>query len=149
MTNEQLLEQVADGELMRFFGVEIVSATREKVVLTMPVTARVHQYVGIMNGGVSLLLCETAASIGAVISTDLTKQTPVGIEINANHVRSVSSGIITVTATPVYTGRTVSVWQIEITNERGKLVCISRCTLSLKAGGAFPNKSESSAVAGG
>ncbi len=142
MTNEQLLQQVAQGEMMRFFGVEIVSATNEKVVLTMPVTPRIHQYVGIMHGGVSLLLCETAASIGAVISTDLTKQTPVGIEINANHVRSVSSGIITVTATPVYSGRTISVWQIEITTERGKLICTSRCTFSLKSGGAFPKNEQ-------
>jgi uncharacterized protein (TIGR00369 family) len=139
MTNEQLLELVAQGEMMKFFGVEVISATSEKVVLTMPVTTRVHQYVGIMHGGVSLLLSETAASIGAVVSTDLTKRTPVGIEINANHLRSVSSGIITVTAVPVYLGRTVSVWQTEITNERGKLICISRCTLSLKAGGAFPS----------
>ena len=141
MTNEQLLEYVEQGEMMRFFGVEIIAATKEKVVLTMTVTPRVHQYVGIMNGGVSLLLCETAASIGAVVSTDLTKQTPVGIEINANHLRSVSKGIITITAVPVYLGRTVSVWQIEITNERGKLICISRCTLSLKTGGAFPQQS--------
>lgn len=140
MTNEELLEQVAQGEMMRFFGVEIVAATREKVVLTMEVTPRVHQYVGIMNGGVSLLLCETAASIGAVVSTDLTKQTPVGIEINANHIRSVSKGVITITAAPVYLGRTVSVWQIEITNDRDKLLCVSRCTLSLKAGAAFPDK---------
>ena len=140
MTNEQLLEQVAQGEMMRFFGVEILAATNEKVVLKMTVTPRVHQYVGIMNGGVSLLLCETAASIGAVISSDLTKQTPVGIEINANHVRSVSSGIIIITATPVYSGRTISVWQTEITTERGKLICISRCTFSLKAGGAFPQQ---------
>ena len=141
MINEQLLEKVAQGEMMKFFGVEIVSATKEKVVLTMMVTPRVHQYVGIMHGGVSLLLSETAASIGAVVSTDLTKQTPVGIEINANHLRSVSKGIITVTAVPVYFGRTVSVWQIEITDERDKLVCISRCTFSLKAGGAFPQQS--------
>ncbi len=140
MTNEELLEQVAQGEMMRFFGVKIVTATREKVVLTMEVTPRVHQYVGIMNGGVSLLLCETAASIGAVVSTDLTRQTPVGIEINANHIRSVSKGIITITAAPVYLGRTISVWQIEITNDRDKLLCVSRCTLSLKAGAAFPNE---------
>lgn len=147
MTNEQLLEQVANGEMLKFFGVEIVSAKREKVVLQMPVTSKVHQYVGIMHGGVSLFLSETAASIGAVISADLTSQTPVGIEINANHLRSVSSGIITISAVPVYSGRTISVWQIEITTERGKLICISRCTFSLKAGGAFPNKLKPPAIA--
>ncbi|MEP6924937.1 MAG: esterase, partial [Pyrinomonadaceae bacterium] len=76
MTNKELIEQIAQGEMMRFFGVELVEATKEKVVLTMTVTPRVHQYIGIMNGGVSLLLSETAASIGAVVSADLNKQTP-------------------------------------------------------------------------
>jgi 1,4-dihydroxy-2-naphthoyl-CoA hydrolase len=140
MTNEQLLEKIANSELLGFLGVEIVSAAPEKVILTMPVTAKVHQYVGIMNGGVSLFLAETAVSIGAVVSVDLTKRTPVGIEINANHLRSVNKGIVTVTATPVYQGRTIAVWQAEITNERGKLICLSRCTLALKAGAAFPPK---------
>lgn len=140
MNNQQLLEQTANSELLKFLGVEIVEAEpKERVVLTMPVTSRVHQYVGIMNGGVSLVLAETAASIGAVISTDITKFTPVGIEINANHLRPVSKGIITATAKPIYYGLSLSVWQVEITNERGKLICISRCTLSHKKGAAFPN----------
>jgi len=138
MDKAKLLEQVGQAELMKILGIEIVEAAKERVVLTMPVTPRVHQYTGIMNGGVSLLLAETAASIGAVINTDLTKRTPVGIEINANHLRSVGKGIVTTIATPIYHGRTLSVWQVEITNERGKLVCVSRCTLSLKAGAAFP-----------
>ncbi|HEX8399369.1 MAG TPA: hotdog fold thioesterase, partial [Pyrinomonadaceae bacterium] len=76
--------------------------------------------------------------MGAVLNTDLTKQTPVGIEINANHLRSVSQGIVTATATPVYHGRTLSVWQVEIRNDRDKLICISRCTLTLKTGAAIP-----------
>jgi uncharacterized protein (TIGR00369 family) len=90
-----------------------------------------------MNGGVSLYLCETAASIGAVASADLSKVTPVGIEINANHLRSVSKGIITAEAKPLYSGRTMSVWNIEITNEKGRLICTSRCTILLKKGAAF------------
>src|SRR2546423_2459260 len=84
------------------------------------------------NGGVSLYLGDTGASIGVVAGADLTKVTPVGIEINANHLRAVSKGIITVEATPLHSGRTMSVWKIEITNDRGKLVCTSRLTMLIQ-----------------
>ncbi len=136
----ELLEQTQQSELLRLFDINIESAEKGLVVLTMPVTPRVHQYIGIMNGGISLLLAETAASLGAVVSSDLTKVTPVGIEINANHLRSVSRGNLRVEAKSIYHGRTLSVWSVEITNERGKLVCVSRCTLSLRKGAAFPAK---------
>ena len=145
MDHAELLEQVGKSELMRIFEIEIVKAEKGHVVLTMPVTPRVHQYIGIMNGGVSLLLAETAASIGAVVSNDLTKVTPVGIEINANHVRAVSKGTVTADSKVIYNGRTVSVWQTEITDSRGKLVCVSRCTLSLRKGAAFPEKPQENA----
>lgn len=132
MHRSDLIHQTAENELMRFLGVTIVEATAERVVLTMQVTPKVHQYVGIMNGGVSLYLAETAASIGVVAGADLSKVTPVGIEINANHIRAVSKGVLTVTATPIHTGRTMSVWKIDITNERGKLVCTSRLTMLIQ-----------------
>ncbi len=138
MDKAELLEQTRQSELLRTFDIEIETAEKGFVVLTMPVTPKVHQYIGIMNGGISLLLAETSASLGAVISSDLTKVTPVGIEINANHLRAVSRGMLRAEAKNIYHGRTLSVWNVEITNERGKLVCVSRCTLSLKKGAAFP-----------
>ena len=104
----KLIEQTGNNELMQFLGVKIEVASAERVVLTMEVTPKVHQYVGIMNGGVSLYLCETAASIGVVAGADLEKVTPVGIEINANHLRAVSRGVITVEAKPLHTGRTIT-----------------------------------------
>ena len=134
----ELLEKTRQSELLRIFDIEIETAEKGFVVLTMPVTPKTHQYIGIMNGGISLLLAETSASLGAVVSSDLSKVTPVGIEINANHLRAVSKGTLRVEAKNIYHGRTLSVWQVEITNERGKLVCVSRCTLSLKKGAAFP-----------
>ena len=137
MDKAELIADVARNELFQFLGVRIETATAERVVLTMEVTPKVHQYVGIMNGGVSLYLAETAASIGVVSGADLTKVTPVGIEINANHLRAVSRGIITVEAKPIYPGRTMSVWSIEITNDRGKLVCTSRITLLLQKRAAY------------
>jgi uncharacterized protein (TIGR00369 family) len=137
MEKAELIEQTAQSDLMQFLGVEVEVATAERVLMTMEVTPRVHQYVGIMNGGVSLYLCETAASIGVVAGADLSKVTPVGIEINANHLRAVSKGVITIEAKPLYPGRTLSVWNIEITNDRGKLVCTSRCSILLQKRAAF------------
>lgn len=138
MTKEELLEKTGRSELFQLLEIKIESADENHAVISMPVTSRVHQYVGIMNGGVSLLLAESAASIGAVLKTDLTKYTPVGIEINANHLRSVSKGRVTAEARPVYHGRTLSVWQIEIKDDRQKMICISRITIALKKGAAFP-----------
>ena len=133
MTDKKvLIEQVAANELLQFLGVTVEVAEPERVVLKMPVTSKVHQYTGIMNGGVSVYLAETAASIGVVAGSDLTKVTPVGIEINANHLRAVSKGVITVEATPVHQGRTMAVWKIDITSDRGKLICTARITLLIQ-----------------
>ena len=138
----KLLDQVASNELLRFLGVKIQVAEPERVVLTMEVTPKVHQYTGVMNGGVSVYLAETAASIGVVAGADLEKVTPVGIEINANHLRAVSKGVITVEAVPVHTGKTLSVWKIDITNDRGKLVCTSRITLLIQKRVAYQPATE-------
>ena len=122
---------------MQFLGVKIVEASGERVVLSMEVTPKVHQYVGIMNGGISLYLAETAASIGVVAGADLSRVTPVGVEINANHLRAVSRGVLRVEATPIHSGRTMSVWKIDITNEKGKLVCTSRLTMFIQNRAAY------------
>ena len=138
MNKDELVKITAGNELMQFLGVKVEVAEAERVVLSMEVTPKVHQYVGIMNGGVSLYLCETAASIGVVLGSDLSKVTPVGIEINANHLRAVSKGVIKAEATPLYPGRTMSVWNIEIRDSRERLICTSRCSILLRRGGAFP-----------
>ena len=141
MDKVELIKNTAENPLMQFLGVNIEKAEPDHVVLTMEVTPKVHQYVGIMNGGVSLYLCETAASVGTVAGVDLTKFTPVGIEINANHLRAVSKGIITVNAKTVYPGRTLNVWQIDITNDKGKLVCTGRCSVLIQKRPAFQEQS--------
>lgn len=140
MDKTELIKNVGENELMKFLGVKIEVATPERVVLTMEVTPKVHQYVGIMNGGVSMYLCETAASIGVVAGADLTKVTPVGIEINANHLRAVSKGTITVEAKPIHTGRTMGVWGIDITNDKGKLVCTARLTMLIQKRVAYQSE---------
>ncbi len=136
MDKEELIKRTQENELIQFLGVKIEVVEPERTVLTMEVTPKVHQYIGIMNGGVSLFLCETAASIAAVANTDLSKFAPVGIEINANHLRAVSKGKITIEAKPLYNGLTLTVWNVEITNQRGKLICTSRCTVLHKKGAA-------------
>lgn len=138
MEKSELIKRTQENELMQFLGVKVVETSPERVVLTMEVTPKVHQYVGIMNGGVSLYLFETAASIGVVANADLTKVTPVGIEINANHIRAVSKGVLTVTATPIRHGKTMSVWKLENHDERGKLVCTGRISILLQNRPAFP-----------
>ena len=132
MSKDDLIKQVGRNELVEFLGIKIQVAEADRVVLTMPVTSKVHQYMGIMNGGVSMYLAETAASIGAVASADLTKFAPVGLEINGNHLRAVSKGILTVEATPIYPGRTVNVWLINITNEKEKLIFTGRITILMQ-----------------
>lgn len=137
MDKSNLIRLTAENELMRFLGVEIVEATSERVVMTMEVTPKVHQYVGIMNGGVSLYLAETAASVGVVANADLSKVTPVGVEINGNHLRAVSRGMLTIEAKPIFPGRTMSIWQIDITSDRGKLIFTGRCSILLQKRPAF------------
>ena len=132
-----MMRSRSDQTVLKTLNIEIESAEPERVVLSMQVDERHHQYTGLLHGGVSVVLAETAASIGAALNTDLRRYTPVGVEINANHLRSVTGGRITAAATPIYKGRQMTVWAIEIRDERERLVCISRCTLALKPGSAL------------
>jgi uncharacterized protein (TIGR00369 family) len=110
--------------------VEIVEATAERVVMRLPVNWKVHQPYGILHGGVSALLAESAASFGAALAAG-TERGVVGIELNASHLRSLSEGHLTATATPVRVGRTVQVWRISLTGDDGRAVCEARCTLAV------------------
>ena len=112
-------------------GIEIVSLTPEKVVATMPVDHRTQQPFGLLHGGASAALAETVASLGAYLNVDPETQAAVGVELNANHLRGKTEGIVTATATPVRRGRTIHVWDIKIEDEESRLVCVSRCTLAI------------------
>ena len=97
----------------------------------MPVNDCTHQPFGILHGGASIALAETVASLGAANRIDREKFVAVGQEINGNHLRPKSDGIVTATGIPVHLGRSSQVWSIEIRDEAGKLVCISRCTMAI------------------
>jgi 1,4-dihydroxy-2-naphthoyl-CoA hydrolase len=117
--------------VMNTLGIEIVEYTPERVVATMPVTPKTHQPFGLLHGGVSVVIAETVASAGSYQFIDPNTHQAVGLEINANHVRSQRDGIVKAIGTPVHVGRTTIIWDIRIYNEEEKLVCISRCTMAV------------------
>src|SRR4029077_3711081 len=114
-------------------GIQVVEIGKERVVATMPVGPKVHQPFGLLHGGASVALAETAASAGAWACVDQRRERVVGIEINANHLRGKRDGLLTAVATPVHVGRRTQVWEVNITDEAGKAVCISRCTVAVVA----------------
>jgi uncharacterized protein (TIGR00369 family) len=111
-------------------GIELQELTPQRVVATMPVTPQHHQPFGFLHGGASVALAETVASIGGYLNCPPGKGA-FGLEINANHVRPVREGLLTATATPLHLGHTTHVWDIKITDERDRLVCVSRCTVAV------------------
>lgn len=115
--------------LLSTLDIEIVEMTKQRVVARMPVGPKVHQPFGLLHGGASVALAETVASMGGGLNVDQTKERVVGLEINANHLRGKRDGVVTAVATPVHIGRRTQVWEVRITDEQDKPVCISRCTL--------------------
>jgi 1,4-dihydroxy-2-naphthoyl-CoA hydrolase len=111
-------------------GIEMLEAGPERVVLQLPVTWKTHQPFGVLHGGVSALLAETAASFGGALSVPAGKSV-VGIELNASHLRPMRDGLLTAVATPVRKGRSIHVWAIALTDELGRDVCHARCTLAV------------------
>src|ERR1700691_1954707 len=129
--HEDIFKRLNDGpNVHKELGVEVKSVSPEKVVLQVEVGPKVHQAAGILHGGVSALMAEGAASIGGAVSVGAV-EIVVGTELNCSHLRSMTSGTLTATATPVRKGRTVHVWAIELTDETGRMICIARCTLQV------------------
>ncbi len=124
----------APNTLMATLGIEVLEATPERVVASMPVGPVNHQPYGLLHGGASVALAETVASIGATLLPGGGFQRAVGLEINANHLRSVRDGRVVAVATPLHKGRSTQVWSVEIRDEEGRLVCVSRCTMAVLAG---------------
>jgi len=117
-------------DIHELLDVEVLEAESTRVVLRLPVTWKVHQPYGILHGGVSALLAESAASLGASLAAGPDRQV-VGIEINASHLRSLRDGHLTATATPLRAGRTVQVWSISLTDDDERVICQARCTLAV------------------
>ena len=119
-----------DGGITGKLGVEFVELTPGRVVATMPVDERHHQPFGYLHGGVSAVLAESVASVGGYLNCPPGKAA-FGAEINASHVRPKREGTLKAVGVPAHLGRTSQVWEIHITDENEKTVCVSRCTVAV------------------
>ena len=113
-------------------GIEITEKGDDYLVGRVPVDARTKQPFGLLHGGVSVVLAESLGSTGAYYTLPEGYRA-VGLDINANHLRSATSGWVTGTARPVHIGRTTHVWHIDMHNEAGELTCVSRLTMAILA----------------
>jgi 1,4-dihydroxy-2-naphthoyl-CoA hydrolase len=127
----ELINSTREGSVWDVLDIRLVSAEKDKVVATMPVGPNQRQQVGYLHGGISVTLAESVASLGTVLNIDAERQMAFGLEINANHLRPKRDGRVTATATPVHRGRTTHVWDIRITDENDRLICVSRCTVAV------------------
>ena len=128
-TLEQLKEK-SKGTMMEHLGIEYLEIGDDYLKARMPVDSRTRQTADILHGGASAALAETLGSIAARMCLDKDAAHIVGLEINANHIRSASGGWVTGITTPIHIGKSTQVWEIRIYDEQEKLVCISRLTVA-------------------
>jgi uncharacterized protein (TIGR00369 family) len=131
VNREKELTRLSAGTMIEALGIQVVRAEPDVVVMTMPVTDTTRQPFGVLHGGASVALAESAASLGTWLNCDPSRERAMGIEINANHIRAKQDGVVTATATPLHRGRRTMVWDIRITDEEHRLICISRCTVAV------------------
>lgn len=127
----KLADLTAHIGMAKHLGIEFTELGPDFLRGRMPVEDRTHQPHGLLHGGASVALAETLGSYAAMLTTDPSKYRCLGQEINANHIRGVASGFVIGTARPIHLGRRSHVWEIRITDERDKLVCISRLTMAV------------------
>ena len=131
---EYTLEELRDlnqNTLTSYIGIQLTEIGADFLKGTMPVDHRTVQPMGIVHGGASVALAETLGSIAANMVVNTAEKVCVGLEINANHVRSASSGTITGIAQPLHLGSTTQVWSIQMSNDNGQLTCTSRITMAV------------------
>jgi 1,4-dihydroxy-2-naphthoyl-CoA hydrolase len=130
-TSVEQLQAVSRDTLVDTIGIRVTEIGADFLRVSMPVSPRTHQPMGVLHGGASVALAETAGSLAANMCVDQALYVCMGQEINANHVRPVSSGIVTATARPYHIGKRTHVWGIEIRDEQQRLVCVSRLTMAV------------------
>jgi len=125
----EMLNAIGIKTLTHNLGIEFIEIGDDFLKATMPVDHRTKQAMGLLHGGASVALAETMGSVASfLMQKDPLKTGIVGIEINANHLRSAKEGVVTGKVTPIKVGRKLQVWNIEIANEEGKMICTSRLT---------------------
>ncbi len=125
------INKMGQNSMGGYLGIEVTEIGDDFIKGKMPVDHRTRQPYGMLHGGASVVLAESLGSIAATFTVDQTKQYCVGLDINANHIRAVKEGYVYGTTRPYHIGKTTQVWEIKITNEEGKLVCISRITMAV------------------
>ena len=130
-----ILKAIHVDTAVAVLGIEFLEVGDDFIRARVPVDSRTRQPVGILHGGVSVVLAETLGSCGAAFACPAGHRA-VGLDINANHLRSVSVGWVTGIARPIHVGRTTHVWQIDLSNEKGQLTCVSRITMAILAAAA-------------
>lgn len=129
--NLETLAEISKGTLVEYLDIQFTEIGDDYLIATMPVTPKVHQPHGILHGGASCVLAESVGSMAANFSVDNEKYYCVGLEINANHIRTAKEGLLYATAKPFHLGSTTQVWEILIKNRLDKLICVSRLTLAV------------------
>lgn len=124
------INKASENTLVRHLGIEFTEIGDDSLVATMPVDQRTHQPLGILHGGASVSLAETVGSTAAVMAAK-EGYYAVGLDINANHIRSIREGVVTATAKPFHLGGSTQVWEIIITDEQGRTICVSRLTMAV------------------
>lgn len=125
------LNQFSANTLVAHLGIEVTEVGEDYIIAKMPVDHRTHQPLGLLHGGASVALAETLGSVAATCCLDMKTQYCVGLEINANHIKSVREGFVYGITKPIHIGKKTQVWEIRITNEQNELVCISRITMAV------------------
>jgi len=130
-TTVDMLNKMSTNTMVEHLGIVFTVIGEDFIEATMPVDHRTHQPLGLLHGGASVVLAETLGSVAAYFCVDSTKQYCVGLDINANHIKSVREGFVTGRTKPIHIGKRTQVWEIRITNEQKELVCISRITMAV------------------
>ena len=125
------LQSLSPNTMSTHLGMEWLEIGPDFLKMNMPVDERTKQPYGLLHGGASCALAETVGSVGSHLIIDPQKYLCVGLEINANHLRSVSSGFVTAMAVPLHIGKTTHVWDIKIQHEGNKLICVCRLTVAI------------------
>ncbi|HRP30294.1 MAG TPA: hotdog fold thioesterase [Agriterribacter sp.] len=132
------LQTMNAGTMGEYIGIEFTEIGDQFLKARMPVDHRTRQPYGLLHGGASVALAETLGSVASALVMDREKFICVGMEINANHVRSAQQGWVTGIATPLHLGSSTHVWDIKIKDEKERLVCVSRLTVAILKGGKMP-----------
>ena len=134
----QKLQAMSAGTMGEHIGIEFTEIGDDYLKATMPVDHRTRQPYGLLHGGASVALAETLGSVASSLVLDTSVFICVGLEINANHIRSARQGLVTGIAVPIHLGSSTHVWDIKIYDERERLLCISRLTVAILKGKDIP-----------